>query len=76
MTTDVESNIKNYASYHINRCNLCPTFRRVAGKYIIQSFYHLIILWVLNPVESFVGDVGMEVFSNKCIQLSVVFWNL
>ena len=30
-------------------------------------------MWVVKPVESFVGDLGMEVFSQKFIQMRVFF---
>ena len=69
----MERNVKNYASYHINCCTIYNNFGRVTGKQIRQYFFNLIIMWVVKPVESFVGDLGMEVFSQKFIQLRVFF---
>ena len=39
---------------------------------VIQSFFHLVIMWVVNLVEFFICDLGVEVMFQNIIQLSML----
>ena len=71
MTTDMESNSKKYVSCQIHRFTIYPHFGSVAGKQIIKYFVHLMIIWVVNLVESFLSDKGIELMYQK-IQIGML----
>ena len=41
----------------------------------MRSFVNLIIMWVVNIVDFFVGDVGVEVMSQEIIELSMLLFS-
>ena len=41
----------------------------------MRSFVNLIIMWVVNIVDCFVGDVGVEVMSQEIIELSMLLFS-
>ena len=64
-TKATESNGKKYVSCNIHCCTICPTSVRVAGKQIICSYIHLLIIWALKIVESFISDEEAELFQEN-----------
>ena len=44
----VEINREKYAIFQIHCCTICPTFGSISSKYIIQSFVHLKIIWLVD----------------------------
>ena len=70
----MEISTDNSMSFQIRYCTVCPTFGRSLRKHIIQSFVNVIIMCWMNLLQSFVGDMGVEVMLQEIKNLSMLIF--